>query len=102
MPSVGVNPQALRLRAGRLLLSELRELTVRGETFGLESTLSGRTYVKLFKQVKERGYSIELHFLWLPDPREAIRRVRQRVREGGITCPWRISGGASLEALNTW
>lgn len=82
-----LDPQALRLRAGRLLLSELRELIARGETFGLESTLSGRTYVNLFKQAKQRGYVIELHFIWIPDPREAIRRIRQRVREGGHDVP---------------
>ncbi len=82
-----LDPQALRLRAGRLLLSELRALIARGESFGLESTLSGRTYVHLFKEAKARGYAIELHFLWLPDPREAIRRVRQRVREGGHDVP---------------
>lgn len=82
-----LDPQALRLRAGRILLGELRALIARGESFGLESTLSGRTYVHLFKEAKERGYAIELHFLWLPDSREAIRRVRQRVREGGHNVP---------------
>ncbi|MBA3883764.1 MAG: hypothetical protein H0X73_13925 [Chthoniobacterales bacterium] len=75
------------LKAGRLLLSELRALIARGESVGLESTLSGRTYIRLFAQAKERGYSIELHFIWIPDPREAIRRVRQRVREGGHDVP---------------
>lgn len=82
-----LDPQAIRMKAGRLLLRELRELIARGETFGLESTLSGRTYVQLFRKAKLRGYAIELHFIWLPDPREAIRRVRQRVRQGGHDVP---------------
>jgi predicted ABC-type ATPase len=82
-----LDPQARRLRAGRLMLSEFRDLMQRGESFGVESTLSGRTYVHLFRQAKDRGYAIELHFIWLPEPREAIRRVRQRVREGGHHVP---------------
>lgn len=82
-----LDPQALRLRAGRFLLSEFRNVVARGESFGVESTLSGRTYVHLFGRAKERGYAIELHFIWLPDAGEAIRRVRQRVREGGHEVP---------------
>ena len=79
--------EAVAFKAGRLLLSELRELIERRETFAIESTLSGRTYVTLFERAKQRGYAIELHYLWIPDVREAIRRVRQRVIEGGHDVP---------------
>src|ERR1700730_4150403 len=82
-----LRPEAVAFQAGKLLLSELRELIDRQETVALESTLSGRTYAKIFKQAKQRSYSIELHFVWIPDVREAIRRVRQRVIEGGHDVP---------------
>jgi len=82
-----LRPEAVAFKAGRLLLSELHELIERGETFALESTLSGRTYVNIFGQAKQCGYAIELHFVWIPDVREAIRRVRQRVVEGGHDVP---------------
>jgi predicted ABC-type ATPase len=82
-----LKPEAVAFKAGRLLLTELRELIDRQETFALESTVSGRTYVNLFENAKQRGYSIELHFVWIPDVREAIRRVRQRVAEGGHDVP---------------
>src|SRR5437773_284144 len=82
-----LDPSVVAFKAGRLLLSELRELLDRHETFALESTLSGKTYVKIFEQAKRRGYAIELHFVWIPDVREAIRRVRQRVIEGGHDVP---------------
>lgn len=78
-----LRPEAVAFKAGRLLLSEFRELIARRETFALESTLSGRTYVNLFENAKQLGYMIELHFVWIPDVREAVRRVRQRVIEGG-------------------
>jgi predicted ABC-type ATPase len=83
-----LRPEVVAFKAGRLLLSELREQVARGETFALESTLSGRTYVSLFEKAKnQRGYQIELHFVWIPNPQEAIRRVRQRVKEGGHHVP---------------
>jgi predicted ABC-type ATPase len=82
-----LKPEAVAFKAGKLLLSELRELVDRHETFALESTLSGRTYVNIFKDAKRRGYRMELHFVWIPDVREAIRRVRQRVIEGGHDVP---------------
>jgi predicted ABC-type ATPase len=78
-----LRPEAVAFKAGKLLLSELREFIDRQETFALESTLSGKTYVKIFENAKQRGYTVELHFVWIPDVREAIRRVRQRVIEGG-------------------
>jgi predicted ABC-type ATPase len=51
-----LKPEAVAFKAGRLLLSELRELIDRHETFALESTLSGRTYVNIFENAKQRGY----------------------------------------------
>src|ERR1041385_5799238 len=60
-----LKPEAVAFRAGKLLLSELHDLIVRKETFALESTLSGRTYVKIFEKAKDRGYAIELHFIWI-------------------------------------
>jgi len=82
-----LDPSARAIKAGRLLLSEVRDSITRHETFALESTLSGRTYVNVFERAKQNGYKIELQFVWIPDVREAIRRVRQRVIEGGHDVP---------------
>ena len=81
------DPAAGAIRAARLLLAEFRALLQRRETFAVESTLSGRTYLALFRQAKSLGFRIHLHYLWLPNPRMAIARVRQRVRKGGHHVP---------------
>ncbi len=44
-----LNPSAGAIKAGRLLLSQVRESIDRHETFALESTLSGKTYVRIFQ-----------------------------------------------------
>jgi predicted ABC-type ATPase len=82
-----LQPEAGAVRAARLLLTELERCIRSRETFALESTLSGRTYVRIFKNARERGYEIELHYLWLSDPAQAIARVRQRVLLGGHHVP---------------
>ena len=43
--------------------------------------------MSLFEKAKRQGYAIKLHFVWIPNVREAIRRVRQRVIEGGHDVP---------------
>lgn len=81
------DPSAVAVKAGRLLLSEIHDCLAKKETFGLESTLSGRTYRKLFREALACGYEIELHYLWLASPAQAIDRVRRRVKSGGHNVP---------------
>jgi predicted ABC-type ATPase len=81
------DPAGGALRAGRILLSEFRASIERRETFAFESTLSGRTYVGLLRQALDLGFRIHLHYLWLPNVRMAIARVRERVIKGGHHVP---------------
>lgn len=69
------------------LLGEVRQSIDRHETFDLESTLSGKTYVRIFEGVLSLGYELELHYLWLSSVEQAIARVRRRVRMGGHNVP---------------
>lgn len=65
----------------------MRRYLANKESFALESTLSGKTYIKYLQQAKQLGYHIELHFLWLPSAEESFERVKQRVLEGGHAVP---------------
>jgi hypothetical protein len=71
------------MKAGRLLLGEIRNSIRRKETFALESTLSGKTYVRMLADARRLGFQIHLHYLWLSTPAIAIARVRERVKKGG-------------------
>jgi len=72
-------PSASAVRAGRFLLQEIHGDIRRRQTFALETTLSGKTYIRLFRHARQIGYEIELHYLWLSSPAQAIARVRKRV-----------------------
>jgi predicted ABC-type ATPase len=80
-------PESQNIRAGRLLLERIKELAVARANFGFETTLSGRTYVKLLEGMKGNGYRVELFFLWLPSSDMAMNRIANRVRQGGHDVP---------------
>lgn len=80
-------PRAARIKAGKLVLHEIREYAERGIDFAFETTLAGKTYVNLFRELKIKGYSLHLFFLWIPSPELAIARIKDRVREGGHAVP---------------
>lgn len=82
-----LHPELAARAAGRLLLSELDRLTKARESFALESTLSGKTYVERVRNLKESGYAIEMIFLRLKSPELAIKRVAIRVKQGGQNVP---------------
>ena len=82
-----LDPSAGAVKAARLLLREVHEAIRNGDTFGLESTISGVTYVRLLRDAQHRGYALKLFYLWLPSAEMAVRRVRERVRKGGHDVP---------------
>ena len=80
-------PESQNVRAGRLLLERIGELANQRADFGFETTLSGRTYVKLLSDRKASGYRVMLFFLWLPSAELAVARVANRVKQGGHNVP---------------
>ena len=82
-----LKPSAGAVKAARLLLREVDDAIAGTETFGLESTISGLTYVRILRGAQRRGYVVKLFYLWLPSAEVAVRRVRERVRKGGHDVP---------------
>jgi predicted ABC-type ATPase len=82
-----LKPSAGAVQAARLLLTQIEDSLRRRETFALETTLSGKTYIRLFQRARKLGYEIEINYLWLSSPAHAIARVRERVSKGGHHVP---------------
>lgn len=80
-------PEAAAIRAGRVLIGEIRTALKSRDSFGWESTLAGRSHAPILKKARQDGYEIELHYLSVPSPLVCIERVAQRVREGGHNVP---------------
>ena len=81
------DPRTAAIKAGKLVLQQIHEFAARGVDFAFETTLSGKTYLGLLKQLREKGYARHLFFLWVPSPELAIARIKDRVKEGGHDVP---------------
>ena len=81
------SPRSSAIKAGKLVLSQIYEYIEQGVDFAFESTLAGKLYVNMFKKLKEQGYKLHLLFLWIPDAKLAVARIKDRVAEGGHSVP---------------
>ena len=75
------------IKAGKILLDQIREYSKRKIDFAFETTLAGKSYLRVLKKIKNNGYELHLFFLWLPDVKLALARVADRVRKGGHDIP---------------
>ncbi len=69
------------------MLEQLQLHFRKRESFALETTLSGRGYLRSIQQWRAAGYRVTLIFLKLSSAHEAHARVRQRVLQGGHNIP---------------
>lgn len=81
------NPESVAIEAGRLMLLRIDNLLEAEKTFSIETTLATKSYKNLIDRAKQKGYKVKLIFFWLDSPETAIRRVAQRVSEGGHNIP---------------
>lgn len=82
-----LNAESVAIQSGKIMLSRVRELLRLNKSFGLETTLSGRTYTALIKNARSKGYEVGLIFLYLDSVSLAQRRVAYRVSQGGHNIP---------------
>ena len=82
-----LEPEAAAFRAGRLMLEEIDRHARQGRSFAFETTLAGLGYVRRIRRWRSSGYVVKLIYLPLASPEEALRRVEQRVRQGGHRIP---------------
>ena len=81
------DPSRFAIKAGKLVLQQIQEYSEQGVDFAFETTLSGRSYANLFSELRNKGYTLHIFFLWIPDPELAIARIKDRVAEGGHSVP---------------
>ena len=69
------------------MLEQIHSFAERGVDFGFETTLSGKTYVKLLQGMEKGGYLVHIFFLWITNVELALERIKLRVRNGGHAIP---------------
>lgn len=73
--------------AGREAIMEQRRAIKSGQSFAVETTLSGRRVLRLMEKAKAAGYRVELHFISVASVEVALARISSRVDQGGHDVP---------------
>lgn len=60
------HPEQAAIRAGRLMLAEIKQRVREEKSFAFETTLSGRHYARTIPRWRAVGYHVKLIFLNLP------------------------------------
>ena len=76
-------PETALSNASRLFLREIEHHIRDRQNFAFETTLSGRSYLKLIDRLKTDGWEVQLLYLALPNVEMSKMRVAERVKHGG-------------------
>ncbi len=80
-------PEKVAITAGKLMLKRIDELLELQIDFAIETTLSSMQLMRIIERAKEKHYEIILLFYWLDSVDLAVRRVENRVANGGHNIP---------------
>jgi len=80
-------PERELITASKIFLQEIKNHIVSNNDFALETTLSGRSYIKMINDLKALGWMVELVYLALPNVEMSKQRVAERVKHGGHNIP---------------
>jgi predicted ABC-type ATPase len=80
-------PERELIAASRIFLHEIEICIEKKQDFAFETTLAGRSYLKLINRLQHAGWQVELIYLALPSIEMSKARVAERVAHGGHHIP---------------
>ncbi|MEM6646559.1 MAG: zeta toxin family protein [Bacteroidota bacterium] len=81
------DPAAARIQAGRLFFKQLHELAEARQSFIVETTLSGKGFLRVIRRLRDQEYRVSIAFVFVGHPDLCIQRVAVRVQRGGHDVP---------------
>ncbi|HYU68508.1 MAG TPA: AAA family ATPase [Burkholderiales bacterium] len=81
------SPERAAIKAGRIMLQQVKGFARAGKDFAFETTLASRSFAPWLVQLRKQAYLVHLVYLWLPSPELAVKRVAERVKLGGHGIP---------------
>lgn len=81
------NPELVAVAAGRVAIRRAREYLSNNQSFAVETTLSGSTYLKMMRDAKAARYETNLIYVGIDDVETNIGRVATRILAGGHGVP---------------
>jgi predicted ABC-type ATPase len=81
------DPQKANVKAARIFLKRLKQLSIGDESFAFETTLSGLRYMEHIKSWQKEGWMVSVFYLLVSSPEISKQRVAERVVHGGHSIP---------------
>ena len=78
---------ASNFNAGREVLHSAENCISAGQDFLVETTLSGKSYLRMIAHAKEKGYFVVLIYVCTLDVSINMKRIEYRVSQGGHDVP---------------
>ncbi len=79
--------ESATLSAGREAARERRVMLAGRRTLVVETTLAGKSMLRVMEQARAAGYRVELHYVSVNSVAEALDRIASRVVQGGHDVP---------------
>ena len=80
-------PELAAVAAGKQAIKLARNYVNNNQSFAVETTLSGNTYLKMMRDAKRKGWQVNLIYIGIDNVEVDIDRVAQRVASGGHDVP---------------
>jgi ATPase len=72
-----------QIKAGKIAIQLRNKCFLEEKSFNEETTLTGKTILKIINKAKYLGYKIHLYYIGIDNPEIAKERVKNRVARGG-------------------
>ncbi|HLG03274.1 MAG TPA: zeta toxin family protein [Bacteroidia bacterium] len=84
------NSEYAQFEAGRVMLNQMESAFAGNKTFAFETTMSGRIWTSHLKKARTSGYHIIIYFIFVRSIALSLKRIQNRVKEGGHNIPENI------------
>lgn len=97
-----LNPSRQAIAAGKLVLKRTQELIAHRISFAIETTLSGKHIKPIILKAQRAGYTVELHYIFCADININLKRIKNRVKQGGHNVPAKDVRRRYWRSLKNW
>ena len=72
-----------QIRAAKIAINLRNDCFKYGKSFNEETTLTGKTILKIIEKARKLGYKLQLFYVGVDSPEIAKERIKNRVKKGG-------------------
>lgn len=81
------DPYSVRIASSRAFIERIKFVISEGTSLVVETTLAGKTFEQFIKLASDSGYETTIVFIFLDSDDLCVKRVAQRVKNGGHDVP---------------